>query len=75
MEQPKQIDKEKATEFEKAYNELCTKYGLILTFIPQWKQSQDTGTWSMVLVPMLAKYDPPARTKNPFFADNVETGI
>jgi hypothetical protein len=44
--------------FEKEYNELVLKHKLILTFQPQWKQSQDTGTWSLVIVPMLAKFEP-----------------
>lgn len=47
------MDKEKTEAFEKEYNELCKKHGLVLTFIPQWKQSQDTGVWSLVIVPML----------------------
>lgn len=50
-----QIDKKKAEDFEKEYNELCKKHGLGLTSVPQWKQSQDTGTWSMVLVPMIVQ--------------------
>jgi hypothetical protein len=56
-----QTDKEKAEAFEKEYNDLCVKHKLILTFQPQWKQSQDTGTWSLVIVPMLAKFEPPVK--------------
>jgi hypothetical protein len=40
------------------YNELCKKHGYEISFQPQWKQSQDTGTWSMVLVPVLIKISP-----------------
>jgi hypothetical protein len=53
-----QNEQEQAKQFEKEYNELCVKHKLILTFQPQWKQSQDTGTWSLVIVPMLAKFEP-----------------
>ena len=55
MTQPK---KEQIAAFEKDYNELCKKHGMMLNFAPQWKQSQDTGTWSMVLVPMVAVLPP-----------------
>jgi hypothetical protein len=51
------MDKEKAKAFEEEYEQLCKKHGLALTFVPQWKQSQDTGVWSLVIVPMLAKID------------------
>lgn len=56
MEQP---TKEQVAKFEKEYNELCVKHGLILDFQPRWKQSQDTFMWSMVLVPMIAIFIPP----------------
>jgi hypothetical protein len=49
-----QITKEQVKAFEDEYNLLCQKHGLVLTFQPQWKQSQDTGTWSLILVPMIA---------------------
>jgi hypothetical protein len=55
MEKP---TKEQVAAFEKEYNELCKKHSMILNFIPQWKQSQDTGMWSMVLVPMVAVLPP-----------------
>lgn len=51
------MDKEKMEAFEKEYNELCKKHGLIITFVPQWKQSLDTGAWSLVIVPMLAEFE------------------
>ena len=54
-----QPTKEQIAEFEKEYNELCKKHKLVLTFAPQWKQSQDTGVWSLVIVPMIAVFNPP----------------
>ena len=45
--------------FEKEYNELVLKHKLILTFVPQFKQSQDTGAWMIVVLPMLARFEPP----------------
>lgn len=53
-----QPTKEQVAEFEKDYNELCKKHGMTLSFVPQWKQSQDTGVWSMILVPMIAVLPP-----------------
>ena len=54
-----QPSKEQVAEFEKGYNELCEKHGMVLNFVPQWKQSQDTGSWSMVIIPMVAMFNPP----------------
>jgi hypothetical protein len=50
-----QPTKEEAQKFEEEYNELCKKHGLMLISMPQWKLSQDTGTFSMVLVPMISR--------------------
>ena len=50
--------KEQVAEFEKEYAELCKKHKLILTFIPQWKQSQDTGVWGLVIQTMIAVFNP-----------------
>ena len=56
MNQP---TKEQVAEFEREYNELCKKHKLVLTFQPQWKQSQDTGVWGMVIVPAIAVLNVP----------------
>lgn len=56
MQQP---TKEQVAEFEKEYNELCKKHKLVLVFSPQWKQSQDTGTFSLVIVPAIAVLNVP----------------
>ena len=53
------ITKEQAAAFEREYLEVCAKHGLVLSVNPQWKQSADTGTWSMVLVMTIIKYNPP----------------
>ena len=44
--------------FQKDYEVLCKKHGLQLVFVPQWKQSMDTGTFSLVIIPQAAKYEP-----------------
>ena len=46
---------EEVKKFEAAYAELCKEHGLALTIQPQWKQSQDTGTFSLVIVPMVVR--------------------
>ncbi len=46
---------EEIKKFEQAYAELCKEHGLALTIQPQWKQSQDTGTFSLVIVPMIVR--------------------
>jgi len=48
-------EKEMIEEFVKEYEALCRKHGLVHAFTPQWKQSMDTGTYSMVIVPQVAK--------------------
>jgi hypothetical protein len=57
---PDQTPEEKAAidAFVAEYNALCKKHGYQIDFQPQWKRSADTGTWSMVLVPMLVKISP-----------------
>ncbi len=55
MAQPTQPTQEEVQKFQEAYNNLCKEYGLMLVTIPQWKQSQDTGTFGLVLVPMIAR--------------------
>ena len=42
--------------FSKEYTELCKKHGLQIGFNPQWKQSSDTGTFSMVIQVVLIEY-------------------
>lgn len=41
---------EKDSEFSKEYAELVEKYKREIIVIPQWKMSQDTGDWRLVLV-------------------------
>jgi hypothetical protein len=41
------------------YLALCTKYGFQIAFAPQWKQSADTGTYSLVIGATLVEYKPP----------------
>jgi len=43
-------------KFMDEYLVLCRKYGIQLAFNPQWKQSTDTGTYSMVIQVVLAEY-------------------
>lgn len=40
----------KDSEFSKEYAELVKKYKREIIVIPQWKVSQDTGDWRLVLV-------------------------
>ena len=51
--------KEQIDAFEAEYMELCKKHKLILTFAPQWKQSQDTGVWGLVIQTLIAVFNPP----------------
>ena len=57
-----QFDQSKVKEFEKEYSEvlqaLFTKHGLAIVYEPQLRQSKDTGVWGVVVVPMLAKFEP-----------------
>ena len=48
-------------EFMDAYLKMCTHFGLQLAFNPQWKQSMDTGTYSMVIQPVVIEYTPPPK--------------
>lgn len=48
-------DEERKT-FMDDYLELCKKHGLQIAFAPQWKQSMDTGTYSMVIQPIIIEY-------------------
>jgi len=49
---------EKQKAFADAYDKLCKEHGLTISFIPQWKQSADTGTWSMVIQAVLVEMKP-----------------
>jgi hypothetical protein len=51
--------KAKAEAFSKDYLELCKKHKLQIAFNPLWKQSMDTGTYSMVIQTTLAEYVAP----------------
>ena len=42
-------DNEKDSEFSREYAELREKYKREIIVIPQWKISQDTGDWRLVL--------------------------
>ena len=44
-----------AKEFEKMYNELCMKTKFAIAFEPHWRKSQDTGVFSMVIIPIIVK--------------------
>ena len=48
-------------EFMDAYLKMCTHFGLQLAFSPQWKQSMDNGTYSMVIQPVVVEYIPPPK--------------
>ena len=50
---------ESQKKFADAYQKLCQEHGWQISVVPQWKQSQDTGTWSMVIVMTLAEYKEP----------------
>jgi hypothetical protein len=41
--------------FATAYSELCKEYGYQIAFVPQWKQSMDTGTFSLVIQTAVAE--------------------
>jgi hypothetical protein len=45
------ISKAKKTPqaFADKYNELVKEFGYQIAFVPQWKQSMDTGTFSLVI--------------------------
>ena len=55
MDKETKTEKEMIEEFLKEYEALCIKHGLVHTFAPQWKQSMDTGTYSLAIVPQVAK--------------------
>jgi len=44
----KEFSQEQKDKFIKAYEDLCKEHGFQLVPLPQWKQSMDTGTWSLV---------------------------
>jgi hypothetical protein len=44
------MEEEKVKKFVELYNKLCDHEGLMLNFVPQWKQSLDTGEYSLVIV-------------------------
>lgn len=46
---------EEVKKFEQAYADLCKEHKLAFVTVPQWKQSQDTGTFSMVLTLMVSR--------------------
>jgi hypothetical protein len=47
-------------EFMEAYIKMCAHFGLQLAFAPQWKQSLDNGSYSMVIQPIITEYiEPP----------------
>ena len=54
-----QPTKEQIAEFEKELIALYTKHGLAISPQPQWKQSLDSGAWTLVLVQMIVTYNPP----------------
>jgi hypothetical protein len=39
-----------AEEFAKMYRALCKETGFQIAFYPQWRQSQDTGDYRLVIV-------------------------
>jgi flagellar capping protein FliD len=52
------MDEEKVKEFVKAYEELCKEHNLQIAYRPEWKQSQDTGTFSLVILPFVTELKP-----------------
>lgn len=43
-------------KFMDEYFALCRKHGIQLAYVPQWKQSSDTGTYSLVIQIVLSEY-------------------
>ena len=54
----KAIEKAKKTAqgFAERYQELCKEFGYQIAFAPQWKQSLDTGTFSLVIQPTIVEF-------------------
>jgi len=46
--------KHTAEEFVKRYQDLCKETGFQIVFAPQWRQSQDTGDYRLVIVSSVA---------------------
>ena len=59
MTEEQKVQEEQLKKFQDDYEKVCAKHGLQLAFVPIWKQSQDTGTYSLVIVTQAAKYEPP----------------
>ena len=51
----KQEEKKTAQDFAKAYEALVKEYGYQVAFVPQWRQSMDTGTFSLVVQPTIVE--------------------
>lgn len=43
-----------AEEFAQRYQQLCEETGFQIVFFPQWRQSQDTGDYRLVIVSSVA---------------------
>lgn len=55
VQQPVKTPQQK---FMDEYLVLCSKHGLQIAFQPQWKQSADTGTFSLTIQPILVDFKP-----------------
>ena len=63
MEAKDKIGAKKYTreDFAKAYEALCAQYGFQLAYAPQWRQSLDNGSYSMVIQLVIDEYIPPKK--------------
>ena len=52
-----------AEAFAERYQELCKETGFQIVFFPQWRQSQDTGDYRLVIVSQVAPL--PKQNDNP----------
>jgi len=44
-------------EFAAAYQSLCSSFGYQLAFVPQWKQSLDTGVFGLTIKTAIVKLE------------------
>ena len=50
---------ESQKKFADAYQKLCQEHGWQIIAIPEWKQSLDNGSFSLVIKFMIAEYREP----------------
>ena len=58
MTEEQKAQEEQLKKFRDDYEKVCAKHGLQLMFVPQWKQSMDTGTYSLVIATTVMEYKP-----------------